>query len=311
VVAAALSPQVERRTPAPQARVAPRVEIFASGPGRLGISIRDVDETIAKEHKLASQAGVLVEDVNLKSPAEKAGIRAGDVVAEFDGERVRSVRQLQRLVDETSAGHAVKVGVIRDGKRLDLPVTLEAGPRGFAFSGDSDRLADELRGRIEGNILRSMPRDFNFRFDVPQQDPLPPGDQGPQPRRQPRQAPRWNWSPNPNGPTPSPWLFDAPAAGRLGVMAQELTPQLAEFFSVKEGVLVASVTPDSAASRAGLKAADVITTVNGKAVRTPDDLVRLLRDVPDGQDVSIQVVRDKKPLTLKAKLAAARSPWHA
>jgi membrane-associated protease RseP (regulator of RpoE activity) len=98
-----------------------------------------------------------------------------------------------------------------------------------------------------------------------------------------------------------------PGAARLGVVVQELTPKLSEYFGVKAGALVASVSPNSAASRAGLKAGDVITALNGTAVSGPEDVVLLILGVPDGQEVAIEIVRDKKPLTVKAKLAAARA----
>ncbi|HEY3380613.1 MAG TPA: PDZ domain-containing protein [Vicinamibacterales bacterium] len=94
----------------------------------------------------------------------------------------------------------------------------------------------------------------------------------------------------------------APGAGRLGIVAQELTPQLTEFFG-SGGVLVATVNPNTAASRSGLKAGDIISSVNGQAVRTTDNLVDRLRDVPNGQEATLEIYRDKKALTIKVMLA--------
>ena len=65
--------------------------------------------------------------------------------------------------------------------------------------------------------------------------------------------------------------------GRLGVTVQSLTPDLAEYFGVKDGVLVTAVTKDSAASKAGIKAGDVITRVDGKPVDDAGELRRQLR----------------------------------
>jgi S1-C subfamily serine protease len=87
---------------------------------------------------------------------------------------------------------------------------------------------------------------------------------------------------------------------------EELTPQLAAYFGAKEGVLVASIAEDSPASRAGLKAGDVITAVNKEPVRSRDDLLRLLRDVKDGGDAAIGIVRDKKESTVTAKIESRR-----
>ena len=61
------------------------------------------------------------------TPAARAGIKNGDIVVEFDGERVRSVTQFTRLVRETVPGRAVKATVVRDGARQTLNITPEMG----------------------------------------------------------------------------------------------------------------------------------------------------------------------------------------
>ena len=88
---------------------------------------------------------------------------------------------------------------------------------------------------------------------------------------------------------------------RLGVSVQSLSPQLADYFGVKDGgALVASVTPGSAAETAGLKAGDVITAVNGDRVRDADDLTHEISGASG--EASLEVVRDQKVLTLKAQI---------
>ena len=89
----------------------------------------------------------------------------------------------------------------------------------------------------------------------------------------------------------------------LGVTVDEMSGQLAEYFGAKEGVLVASVADGSAASQAGLRAGDVITSIDGQAVRSRDDLVRGLRDARR-DDVTIGIVRDKKERSVTAKIEA-------
>jgi S1-C subfamily serine protease len=91
---------------------------------------------------------------------------------------------------------------------------------------------------------------------------------------------------------------------RLGIVVDDLTPQLAEYFGAKEGVLVTSVTASSAAERAGLKAGDVITAVNSIPVRSRSEFVRQLRDVREG-DATLGIVRDKKAATVKATIEPA------
>src|SRR5437868_6851433 len=71
--------------------------------------------------------GVKVEEVQPNGPAEKAGMKTGDVIVAFAGEKVRSGRQLVRLVRETPAGKSVTARVRRDGKEQDVHVTLDEG----------------------------------------------------------------------------------------------------------------------------------------------------------------------------------------
>jgi serine protease Do len=97
--------------------------------------------------------------------------------------------------------------------------------------------------------------------------------------------------------------------GRLGVSVQEMPQDLAEYFGVKSGVLVASVQKGSAAEKAGLKAGDVITAVEGHNVTTPGELVSALPAGDGAHDVNLTVMRDKKELKVKATLEpATRTP---
>ena len=96
--------------------------------------------------------------------------------------------------------------------------------------------------------------------------------------------------------------------GRLGATVQEMPKQLADYFGASSGVLVSAVADNSPASRAGLKAGDVITSVNGVSVRSRGDLMRRLVDGADSREVTIGIVRDEKEDTLKATIEARRQP---
>jgi serine protease Do len=227
---------------------------------QIGASVRDIDEADVTRQKLGGETGAVIEEVSSDGPAAAAGLKAGDVVTEYDGEKVRSARHLIRLVRESRDNRPVKIVVMRDGKRTELTVT----PRGWRGRTRSFTFDGPLRDSLQGLREFNLPRDFgrNFRFDF--------------------EGPR------------------AGARGRLGITVQEITPQLADFFGVKDGVLVTSVAADSAASKAGLKAGDVITAVNGHTVLNSADLTSELRDVDDGKEISIEVTRDRKAMTLKA-----------
>jgi S1-C subfamily serine protease len=88
----------------------------------------------------------------------------------------------------------------------------------------------------------------------------------------------------------------------LGITTNELSPQLAEYFGAKDGVLVTSVTADSAAAKAGLKAGDVVTSFNGTTIESASELRRGIQRLRDGDAFTIEVLRDRKAMTLKGKI---------
>ena len=96
------------------------------------------------------------------------------------------------------------------------------------------------------------------------------------------------------------------APARLGVTVQELSPQLADYFGVDDGVLVSSIDEESVAAAAGLQAGDVITSVDGRVVEDSTSLRRRLSAVDPGEEVSIGVTRAGRELELTATLAEDR-----
>ena len=90
--------------------------------------------------------------------------------------------------------------------------------------------------------------------------------------------------------------------GRLGVTVDSLTDQLAQYFGAADGgALVTTVRKDSAADKAGLKAGDVITSVNGERVQDAADVMRSIGRVEEGT-VTLDYLRDKKPATARAAI---------
>ncbi len=88
------------------------------------------------------------------------------------------------------------------------------------------------------------------------------------------------------------WVFNTGSYRRIGIATQTLTKQLADYFGVSEGILVTSVTDNSPAAKAGLKAGDVITAVDGEKVASPGDISRAIGKKQDGP-VTLTVVRDR------------------
>ena len=92
--------------------------------GWLGIAIQDVTDELASSFGVREREGVLVADVMKGGPAEAAGLRAGDVIVELDGAKIREVPDLQRRVAAVTPGEAVKLRVVREGTphRLDVRI---------------------------------------------------------------------------------------------------------------------------------------------------------------------------------------------
>lgn len=260
----------------------------ADGGSRIGVAVRDVDSADVTRQKLPAASGAVVDEVKSETPAAKAGVKAGDVVVAFDGERVRSARQLERLVDETPAGRAVKMSVVRAGTKVDLDITPEASSMATAmshvFPGEPGARARTFERRLERGRSAEpvdpgqLERSFKFRG-----------------------APATEFD-----------FDDAPFAmlmgrSRLGVQVEGVDGQLATFFGVQSGALVRGVTEDSPAAKAGLKAGDVITAANGKPVKDAGDLRRALNEIEDGKSVSLSITRDRKSLSLDAKLEPPES----
>lgn len=116
---------------------------------------------------------------------------------------------------------------------------------------------------------------------------------------------------------PMPIMPDLPRtlmmwrSGSLGVEAEALRGQMADFFGTKEGVLVRSVLKDTPAARAGLKAGDVITKIGDSKVATPSDITTAIRAMGDKATFPITVIRDHKDLTLSVTVDDDRSDWPA
>ncbi len=119
------SPRPLRR--APLAPLAPQVREFSvpfAGGTYLGVSLAEIDANRAKELKLKEDYGVEITRVEEGSPAEKAGVKPGDVVQEYNGQRVEGMEQFGRMVRETPAGREVKLTISRDGAPQTLTATL-------------------------------------------------------------------------------------------------------------------------------------------------------------------------------------------
>lgn len=246
------------------------VEVIRTfGGARLGVMLDDVKADDVARLKLAEERGALVKDVTEDSAASQAGLREGDVIVSYQGERVASAAQLRRLVRETPPGRKVAIEASRGGANQRLTATLgEAG--GDTFGG----------GEFD--------REFEFNMPVPPVPPMPP------------MPPVGDWL---GGNGPRQFSFHdrfVERPGRLGLSYQELSGQLARYFKADDGaLLVTDVEDDGPAGRAGVRAGDVIVKLDGKAVTDSAMLRRAFGDAPSGTDVTLTVQRNGQPLDVK------------
>ena len=100
------------------------IEFGETKRGWLGVRIQDVTKEIAEVEKLDEPKGALVASVAENSPSEKAGVKAGDIILEFDGEKINEMKELPMIVARTEVGKKVKVKIWRDKKEIIKTVTL-------------------------------------------------------------------------------------------------------------------------------------------------------------------------------------------
>lgn len=131
---------------------------------RLGVHITDVDEETAKALGLKDREGALVPQVEAGSAADKAGIRAGDVIVSIDGEQIKKAHELPIRVARHTPGDKVKIGIIRDGKEKTITVTVDTMPDDKVASKNAPDQPDKVRlGIVVEELTRDIARQLHTR----------------------------------------------------------------------------------------------------------------------------------------------------
>lgn len=233
----------------------------------LGIGVREIMGDRAKELKLKEEAGVEVTRVDADSPAEKAGLKAGDAVLEFQGNRVEGSEQFVRFVRETPAGRPVKLKISRAGHTQFVTATIGERQSGVYGMSQKDREQLERQMTQMREQLRSMPQ--MRRMDVP------------------HAVMGWR-------------------SGMLGIDGESVEDQLAEYFGVKEGVLVRGVAKDMPAAKAGIRAGDVIVKVEDNKVSSPREITGAIRSARGKKPLKVTLFRQKSELTVDVQVEEER-----
>ena len=192
---------------------------------KLGVTIQAISPDMAQAMNLPSTRGALVSTVDAGSPAERAGLRQGDVVTQYNGRDIGDSNQFRNAVANTMPGTKVSLTVLRDGRTETVNATV---------------------GELETKTARGTRN--------------APGERG--------------------------------SEGRFGMTLQ----------ATDDGVVVAGLDPNGVAAESGLLEGDVITKVDGKAVKAPAD-VKAALDRKDGRPSLVVVEREGRSLflTLRAE----------
>ena len=223
-----------------------------------------------------SGSGALVSRVISGGPAERAGVRKGDVIVGVNSSSVTSSPDLSRAIRDARVGQAVSVRVVRDGQRRILTA----------------RLAERPSDDSEGNEIPTP--ESPMAPDAPEPPATPDAPEAPHASNHGD----FDFSFDESGPGFR--MFSG--RGRLGVRVEDLNSDLGSYFGIDDGrgALVVEVLKDTPAERAGLKAGDVITRVADGTVADTDQLVRALRAAD--RRARITVVRHNATKTMEVEL---------
>jgi serine protease Do len=225
----------------------------------LGVLTQTVNNEIADAFDLKTNYGAVVNEVVEDSPAEEAGLQESDVIISINGDQIDDAEDLVDYIYDSDIGDKLTITLMRGDDKLIKEVTL----------------GEKSEKYYKRKIIKRFPRieihddkhewdkhhdkDFDFDFD-------------------------WD---------------DHHQRGYIGVLISDLSNQLRDYFGVKEdvGVLIGHVNENTSAEKAGLKAGDVIISVDDKEVKNNIDVMKIIGKKEVGEKVSVKVVRNKEQKT--------------
>ena len=128
--------------------------------GWLGVRIQEVTKEIAEVEKLKTPSGALVASVGESSPADKAGLKAGDIILKFDGRQINKMRELPRAVASTAVGKSVMLEIWRNKRLISKRVTLGRLESSKEFK-DKQSLVPEKKKELIIDSLKIKVRNLN------------------------------------------------------------------------------------------------------------------------------------------------------
>lgn len=265
----------------------------------LGILVRRADETLLRQLNPPNNAGLVVIDVKDGSPAAKAGIQPHDILIRAQDQWLYSPEQLALFISNFNPGDIISIELLRQGKKNLVNVKLEAAPT-----------MHKLRPKKEGWI--------GGWYIPPQSVPIPPPPLPPTfetLRQWQKEFNKWLKEFHESIQPPLKEKTEvypptSPLPPRLGIKISKpdeaLLAQLGR--SPEEGgVLVIEVLPGSLAQQAGIKQYDLIVEINGKKIKGPEHLQRIIQQLTTGE-LQIKLIRQGKETDLTIQLPSQDKP---
>jgi serine protease Do len=135
--------------------------------GWLGVTIQEVSPELARQFGLKETRGALVSDILEGSPAEKAGVKRGDVIVEIDRKPVENAVHLRNVVAGLEIGAKVQLKAIRDKKEQTVDVTIGEQPKDLARGGEPAEEGAQADGGLAGLTVHDISPEFAQRFGLP------------------------------------------------------------------------------------------------------------------------------------------------
>lgn len=257
---------VTQETPRSRPRARPRVRVesgpygvfsFSDNRGRIGVIVD------TRADASGDKVGARIDGITPGGPAEKAGLKAGDVITRFNGTALSGAT----AEDDEDSGPGLKL--IELARQLDPGDTVQVDYRRGSDNRKATLVAEDLG--------------FGGRFDAPKRGAMGMLED---------MMPRMHIGPG----NEFEFAFGSPWGG---IELVKLNPDLGDYFGTREGVLVVSAPSDSSLA---LKGGDVITAIGGRKPTSPMQAMRILRSYDPGETVSLDVLRKQRRMTVTWKV---------
>jgi len=213
-------------------------------------------------------------EVQMDSPAEEAGLKEGDIIREFDGKTVNSSEMLVTEVRKRKPGDTITIKIEREDKTQKVKVTLSEYTRQDIWKEFEVKFPTLFRVPEPFSSEKGIPRGFRFPEEVT--------------------APSVKFQ------------RGVPFQNRkfIGIYLEELNEELSAYFGFKDGVgiLISRIEEGSPAEKAGLKVGDLVISADGKRVQSTVALVELIQDKEKGSTIRLEILRDKKKMTVDVEV---------